>query len=225
MKRCGKSAPSPGATPADGNPHPEQGRAEDVDGPSARKGTPRVGRRDGWSPIRIPRGTGGQNPAYRTAHQHQPGALLRDLRPLGRTSRNRTRNRAETRTSPGPRREREGGPGLVTTVVANRGGDDAISVPGSRLGHTSQVSELRHTQVSTLNRGHLAPATGARRPDSRAPPEHAEPGTNGAHIGREASREPGSAHEGEGVPGPRTGNPHRWSPHHRPLQRQNGPLR
>jgi hypothetical protein len=38
VKRCGKSAPSPGATSADGNPHPEQGRAEEIDGPSGPRG-------------------------------------------------------------------------------------------------------------------------------------------------------------------------------------------
>jgi hypothetical protein len=46
VKRCGKSAPASGATPAAGNPHPEQGQAWD-----GRPGRcPQVGRTDGWPP-------------------------------------------------------------------------------------------------------------------------------------------------------------------------------
>ena len=46
VKRCGKSAPASGATPAAGNPHPEQGQAWD-----GRPGRcPQVGRKDGWPP-------------------------------------------------------------------------------------------------------------------------------------------------------------------------------
>jgi hypothetical protein len=50
VKRCGKSAPASGATPAAGNPHPEQGQAWD-----GRPGRcPQVGRTDGWPPRRRP---------------------------------------------------------------------------------------------------------------------------------------------------------------------------
>jgi len=50
VKRCGKSAPASGATPAAGNPHPEQGQAWD-----GRPGRcPQVGRTDGWPPRRCP---------------------------------------------------------------------------------------------------------------------------------------------------------------------------
>ena len=56
MKRCGKSAPASGATPAAGNPHPEQGQAWD-----GRPGRcPQVGRTDGWPP-----GGDRKGPAYR----------------------------------------------------------------------------------------------------------------------------------------------------------------
>ncbi len=52
VKRCGKSAPASGATPAAGNPHPEQGQAWD-----GRPGRcPQVGRTDGWPPGRRPQG-------------------------------------------------------------------------------------------------------------------------------------------------------------------------
>jgi hypothetical protein len=52
VKRCGKSAPASGATPAAGNPHPEQGQA--WDGWPGR--CPQVGRTDGWPPGRRPQG-------------------------------------------------------------------------------------------------------------------------------------------------------------------------
>ena len=56
VKRCGKSAPASGATPAAGNPHPEQGQAWD-----GRPGRcPQVGRTDGWPP-----GGDRKGPAYR----------------------------------------------------------------------------------------------------------------------------------------------------------------
>jgi hypothetical protein len=73
VKRCGKSAPASGATPAAGNPHLEQGQAWD-----GRPGRcPQVGRTDGWPPRRRPaRDPAGQNPAYKPAHRHPaPGVL------------------------------------------------------------------------------------------------------------------------------------------------------
>jgi hypothetical protein len=72
VKRCGKSAPAPGATPAARQPPPgarsNRGRA----GPAT---SPQVDRTDGWPPIRNSRkGPGGQNPAYKPAHHRTPPA-------------------------------------------------------------------------------------------------------------------------------------------------------
>ncbi len=136
VKRCGKSAPASGATPAAGNPHPEQGQAWD-----GRPGRcPQVGRKDGWPPGGDRKGT-----AYRIRLTGRLTVTHPSLSFLGVVSRHTpcssgcncsstaTRRRStSTRRTVMPRTSPTRSPAIPRATAARKGpgvGD------GQRLGH------------------------------------------------------------------------------------------
>ncbi len=118
VKRCGKSAPSAGATRSDGNPRREQGRTE---GRAARpllaRGTLRWAAQMDGHRTGVPQGPGEQNPAYRPTHRHhRSNPTDRPQGPSGqravvRCRRGRARSSRSRSGAPGTRRCRPPNPG------------------------------------------------------------------------------------------------------------------